>query len=63
MGDDWVGKFDHLSNETGCIVTYVSRTSNVSTTDIKGYLRKIDSDTIVSMKNTLDHLRAQIDKY
>ena len=63
MGDDWVGKFDHLSNETGCIVTYVCRSSNVSTTDIKGYLRKIDSDTIASMKNKVDHLRAQLDKY
>ena len=45
------------------IVTYVSRTSNVSTTDIKGYLRKIDSDTIASMKNKVDHLREQLDKY
>lgn len=63
MGDDWVGKFDHLSTETGCIVTYVSRTSNISTTDIKGYLRKIDSDTIASMKNKVDHLRAQLDRY
>ena len=63
MGDDWVGKFDHLSAETGCIVTYVSRTSNISTTDIKGYLRKIDSDTIASMKNKIDHLRAQLEKY
>ena len=63
MGDDWVGNFDRLSAETGCIVTYVSRTSNISTTDIKGYLRKIDSDTIASMKNKIDHLRAQLERY
>jgi glycerol-3-phosphate cytidylyltransferase len=63
MGDDWIGKFDYLSTETGCIVTYVSRTSNISTTDIKGYLRKIDSDTIASMKNKVDHLRAQLERY
>ncbi|MCK1368317.1 glycerol-3-phosphate cytidylyltransferase [Bradyrhizobium sp. 62] len=63
MGDDWAGKFDYLSTETGCIVSYLSRTSDVSTTDIKGYLRKIDDDTIASLKNTVDRLRAQLEKY
>ncbi len=32
MGDDWQGKFDHLSNI--CQVTYLPRTPSVSTTEI-----------------------------
>lgn len=33
MGDDWRGKFDFLQDL--CEVTYLARTSNISTTDIK----------------------------
>src|SRR5690606_33061832 len=33
MGDDWKGKFDFL--QEFCEVTYLARTSNISTTDIK----------------------------
>ncbi|GAA6174004.1 adenylyltransferase/cytidyltransferase family protein [Colwellia sp. KU-HH00111] len=32
MGDDWKGKFDHLSNL--CEVVYLERTPSVSTTEI-----------------------------
>ncbi|WP_206483715.1 adenylyltransferase/cytidyltransferase family protein [Thalassotalea sp. G2M2-11] len=32
MGDDWAGKFDHLSNI--CQVIYLPRTPSVSTTEI-----------------------------
>lgn len=34
MGDDWVGKFDYLRDE-GCEVEYLSRTPEISTTQIK----------------------------
>ncbi len=33
MGDDWVGKFDFLSQY--CDVVYLSRTEGISTTEIK----------------------------
>lgn len=33
MGDDWIGKFDDL--EDLCDVTYLSRTEDISTTDLK----------------------------
>ena len=36
MGDDWQGKFDHLSHL--CDVVYLPRTEGVSTTIIKGQL-------------------------
>ena len=36
MGDDWQGKFDHLSHL--CKVVYLPRTEGVSTTTIKGQL-------------------------
>ena len=36
MGDDWQGKFDHLSHL--CEVIYLPRTEGVSTTTIKGQL-------------------------
>ena len=34
MGDDWTGKFDFLK-EQGCQVVYLSRTPEISTTQIK----------------------------
>ncbi len=33
MGDDWVGKFDHLKR--GCKVIYLPRTEGISTTGVK----------------------------
>lgn len=38
MGDDWEGKFDFL--EDYCEVVYLSRTPEISTTQIKQELRK-----------------------
>lgn len=39
MGDDWRGKFDHLSAYTE--VRYLSRTSGISTTQIKARMAKV----------------------
>jgi len=36
MGDDWAGKFDHLSAH--CQVVYLERTAGISSTRIKGQL-------------------------
>ena len=35
MGDDWIGKFDFIQEETTAKVTYLSRTPEISTTQIK----------------------------
>lgn len=40
MGDDWKGKFDDLNDL--CEVVYLPRTRDISTTDIKNKLAKID---------------------
>ncbi len=37
MGDDWKGKFDHLSDL--CKVVYLPRTKNISTTQIKNHFK------------------------
>ena len=44
MGDDWVGKFDHLS--THCEVVYLPRTLDVSTTEIKMQVQQQISDKL-----------------
>lgn len=38
IGDDWTGKFDYLNTESGVEVVYLSRTPEVSTTQIKADL-------------------------
>ena len=38
-GDDWEGKFDFLKDE-GCEVVYLSRTPEISTTQIKKDLHR-----------------------
>ena len=40
MGDDWVGKFDYLSEVTDCVVTYVPRTFDISTTGLKAVIKE-----------------------
>ncbi|MDT2755502.1 glycerol-3-phosphate cytidylyltransferase [Enterococcus pseudoavium] len=39
MGDDWLGKFDFVAEETDAEVVYLSRTPEVSSTQIKEDLR------------------------
>ena len=41
IGDDWEGKFDFLK-EKGVEVVYLSRTPNISTTQIKNDLKNKD---------------------
>ncbi|MFZ8764087.1 glycerol-3-phosphate cytidylyltransferase [Enterococcus diestrammenae] len=35
MGDDWVGKFDFIEDETDAAVVYLPRTPEISTSQIK----------------------------
>ncbi len=51
MGDDWEGTFDELSDI--CKVVYLSRTEDVSTTDIKKALSKVDD-------SELDHIESSL---
>ena len=44
MGDDWLGKFDHLTEL--CEVVYLPRTGGVSTTQTKAMLRVTDSSNV-----------------
>ncbi|WP_404971983.1 adenylyltransferase/cytidyltransferase family protein [Vibrio campbellii] len=41
MGDDWAGEFDSLCEF--CEVVYLPRTENISTTDIKKALARVDT--------------------
>lgn len=44
MGDDWAGRFDFLSNY--CEVLYLPRTKDVSTTEIKSFLRQMEKEKV-----------------
>lgn len=60
MGDDWVGHFDHLS--ALCTVTYLSRTQDISTTDLKRYMGLIQDERINAIKHAIVNLSHQIDQ-
>ena len=51
MGNDWVGKFDHLSEF--CEVVYLDRTEEISTTDIKQALAKISETEVNQLEQSL----------
>jgi len=61
MGDDWSGKFDHLSSLTE--VYYLPRTEGISTTDIKSILSSAQEQKVLQIKNTLSVLNQLIDNY
>jgi glycerol-3-phosphate cytidylyltransferase len=51
MGDDWKGKFDELKDI--CEVVYLPRTEDISTTDIKSALSKIDNGELDKIESYL----------
>lgn len=51
IGDDWQGKFDDL-NEF-CEVIYLSRTENISTTQIKKKLAELNKDKLDTIESSL----------
>jgi glycerol-3-phosphate cytidylyltransferase len=63
MGDDWVGKFDDLANQTGCIVTYLSRTPDISSTSVKEYMRFLDREKISNIRKTFVRAIDVLDNY
>lgn len=62
MGDDWSGKFDYLEEETGCTVTYLARTPDVSTTQVKQVVGKITEEKKTALINQVSALLEQIEK-
>jgi len=44
MGDDWAGKFDFVAEKTNAEVVYLSRTPEVSSTQIKEDLKAIEKN-------------------
>ncbi|MBH0015105.1 adenylyltransferase/cytidyltransferase family protein [Pseudoalteromonas sp. NGC95] len=51
IGDDWQGKFDNLKDI--CEVIYLSRTADISTTEIKCALSKIDYKELDRVEKSL----------
>jgi glycerol-3-phosphate cytidylyltransferase len=60
MGDDWVGKFDFLSDV--CKVVYLPRTPEVSSTEVRQVIRALNNEKIGEIKNVIDHLNSLINQ-
>ncbi len=60
IGDDWIGKFDHLKEH--CEVRYIPRTEGVSTSEIKKALSVIDRDHVEDLKKAFDIISNLISK-
>ena len=58
MGDDWAGKFNDLSDV--CTVSYLPRTLDISTTELKSHLAGLASDKKRGIEQTLERLCMQI---
>ncbi len=62
MGDDWAGKFDYLEQETNCTVTYLARTPDISTTQVKQVVGKIEEEKRNALRNQVLSILEQIDR-
>ncbi|UWR24285.1 adenylyltransferase/cytidyltransferase family protein [Sulfitobacter sp. S190] len=62
MGDDWIGKFDFLEAQTGCTVTYLARTPDISTTQVKSVVAKIDEERKAALVNQISALLDHVQK-
>lgn len=61
MGDDWTGKFDHLSED--CEVVYLPRTEGVSSTDLKRMLKILDRSHVADLKKALDLIGSIVERF
>jgi glycerol-3-phosphate cytidylyltransferase len=59
MGDDWVGKFDELSDIVQ--VVYLPRTEDISTTEIRQLVHVLNHEKISELKNLVMNLKSSID--
>ncbi|MDK2907246.1 MAG: glycerol-3-phosphate cytidylyltransferase [Petrotoga sp.] len=55
MGDDWKGKFDHLSKY--CEVVYLPRTEGISSTELREILKKFSNDQAKALSAILQNLK------
>lgn len=54
MGDDWFGKFDHLSDL--CNVVYLTRTENISSTEIREIVRSVHAEHLKNITAAAQNL-------
>jgi glycerol-3-phosphate cytidylyltransferase len=54
MGDDWAGKFNHLSDIVKVI--YLPKTVGISSTELKQYMRTLQDSKIQEIKALLERL-------
>ena len=59
MGDDWIGKFDELSDIVKVI--YLPRTPQISTTNLKDAVANFKKDEIHSIKRLLEEVNNSLD--
>jgi len=60
MGDDWVGRFDDLSDV--CEVVYLPRTRDVSTTEIRQMVNALHAEKLAELRQAMRHLDGLIAK-
>lgn len=55
MGDDWVGRFDDLSDL--CKVVYLPRTRDVSTTEIRQMVTALHAERVDELQRAVQHVQ------
>ncbi len=58
MGDDWVGKFDDLSDIVE--VLYLPRTDGISTTEVRQLVNSLYLERVGELKHTVEHLNRMV---
>lgn len=62
MGDDWAGKFDFLSTVKNDLqIVYLSRTQDISTTNLKTAISKIKVEKIAELKTAIQRIEKMLD--
>ncbi len=56
IGDDWAGKFDFLTDASGCAVAYLPRTQDISSTDVRDVIKALDNEKKSSAIQSAEHL-------
>lgn len=60
MGDDWAGKFDDLSDIVD--VVYLTRTEDISSTEVKSMVRMISDEHKHELQNSLEAMQMLVKK-
>lgn len=61
MGDDWAGKFDHLSDIVK--VVYLPRTQDVSTTEIRKLVNALHIEKLAELKAVVERLSTIMQRF